>query len=576
MEKVEDYVLKKKWEYHVQGDEFVLTVCPICGDTGGHFNFNKLMGVWRCFKCGERGNLFTLKQQLGDLEVPSAVEEAFGEEVSFDVIPKEEYMGYHNQLLNDEATRGWLYGRGIADSLIKSFVIGVSYEDDGRYITFPYFKDGECVNMKFRSVPPLPKQFRSKHKKAPLYNHDQDDQGGVLIVEGEMDCLSAYMMGFSAFGLPQGADHFSSDHWDRLVGFKRVSIVLDPDVAGREGAEKVARRLGEERCYNVKIPNGMDVNDLLTKYGAEGGQKRLLACIKDAKQFGRGEVASAFGALQELDDHISKTGSVESGFATPWCSVNRVCGLISPGEVLLLQAIPKTGKTTLALQWLSWLAQNHSVPSLMYCLEMPLWRLAQSLTAMTTSMERTNITTLEVKMTMLRFRNVPFYFGVIPKSWDFEHIEEVITYSVRRFGVQFVCFDNLQLLCRSTTDLYKEQAVVSRNFKRLAEDLGVAVLLVVQPRKMNPKSMPGIYDPSGSGSLIADADGMMTMWRKPLYSSEEIIGDEQLQTESTESFAPETLVRVPASRYRPGGQTVLHFNGKEATFSEIAEQGPNL
>jgi replicative DNA helicase len=147
----------------------------------------------------------------------------------------------------------------------------------------------------------------------------------------------------------------------------------------------------------------------------------------------------------------------------------------------------------------------------------------------------------------------------------------VIVYSAKRHGVKLVCFDNLQLLCRSVENTFQEQAHVSRGFKELAMDLDIAILLVVQPRKMDPRSSPGMYDPSGSGSIIADADGMLSLWRKPSHSSDETITEEDIVTEERESFSPEVLIRCPASRYRAGGQAVLYFDGDRATFTEMDE-----
>jgi hypothetical protein len=103
----------------------------------------------------------------------------------------------------------------------------------------------------------------------------------------------------------------------------------------------------------------------------------------------------------------------------------------------------------------------------------------------------------------------------------------------------------------------------------LAIELDIAIILVVQPKKINIRNSPGMYDPSGSASIIADADGMLTLWRKPLHDSEEEITDESMTSREFEAFGPETLIRCPASRYRSGGQAALYFDGVTATFTEV-------
>jgi hypothetical protein len=455
------------------------------------------------------------------------------------------------------------------DAAIK-FKVGVSYNAEGRWLVFPYFKEGVCVNLKYRSLPPLEKSFRFKPKhEKPLYNIDAiknfDD---VLIFEGESDLISAVMMGYpNACALPTGAGNFSSDHWDTLIKKRKIYLLLDYDGAGRAGVTSVATRLGPDRCYNVRIPNGMDVNDLLIKFGYEEGKKRLDACIEDAKPFGESSVSSVGQALGELQRHLVNTGSVESGYASPWPSVTRMLGLVGEGEVILVLAIPKTGKTTFCLQWLAWLSRHHDVPTMMFCLEMPMWRLAQSLTSHVTYTPRDRLTSTAVSITQLQMMGKPLFFGEKPREWTFQKIKDTIAYAVQRFGIKVVCFDNLHLLVRSLENQFQEQAQVSRDFKLLASELNIAILLVVQPRKMDPTKIPGFYDPAGSSSIIADADGLLSLWRRPLLA--ESMDEDAPISFDQESFAPETIISVPASRYRQGGRAQLFCSGDIATFSEM-------
>ena len=576
---MKEYLNLKGFEYREQGDECVVKVCPFCSSDKWKFSCNIELGIYKCWHgdCNAAGNLYQLKEHLGDLKPASAVSEVWGD-VSYEVVSHEEVDLYHKQLKENSKGLQYLYGRMIGNEAIDQFLLGLAYKDQGHFLTFPYFKDGVCVNIKFRSLPPLPKDFHIKaHHERPLYGLDFLDPAAeeVILIEGESDLISAWCLGYrNILALPQGAKNFESGHWDTLVKFKKIYILLDYDGPGREAVQKVASRLGTERCYNVKIPNGMDVNELLVKFGYEEGKKRLDACIIDAELIGKGEVAGVDAALVELEDIISNSGGTQAGFISPWPSLNKVVGCLGLGEVMLLQAIPKTGKSTFAQQWLAWLAQQCNVPTMMYCLEMPLHRLAQSLVAYDNARDRDELEKLHVQMTRTRFRGVPYFYGTIPKELTFEHVKEVITYSVRRYGIQVVCFDNLQFLCRGH-DVFQQQADVSRNFKQLAGTLNIAILLVVQPRKMDPRFSPGLYDPSGSGSIIADADGMISMWRRPRFETGQMITDEEMVSEERESLEPEVLVSVPASRYKPGGRALLWIDGPTATFSEIEENSEN-
>ena len=573
-ERVEEYLVFKKWNFKVENEELIVEQCPVCIDSKFRFSIHSTMGVYQCFKCAERGNLFTLKKAMGDLQaLKTQTEEVWGEDIHYDLIPLEDVEKLHQQLLTDEYAKSWVYGRGLADDAIKAFRLGLDIRPNGRHLVFPYYRGGQCINLKYRTLPPLEKGFTWKPKcEKPLYNIDvidNKDIKDVIVFEGEIDLITATMMGYpNACGLPNGVDTFDHTHWDALIKKDKIWLVLDPDVAGRKGVKTIANRLGADRCFDVRIPNGMDPNDLLMKYGYVEGKKRLDACITDAKSFGASSVVSLYSALDELKAHILTGGQVESGYASPWASVNRVLGPIGCGEVILVLAIPKTGKTTFCLQWLYWLAERHEVPSLMFCLEMPLWRLSQSLVSHVNLSPRDKLSTIDVEITHLKTKGKPLFFGEKPKEWNFEKVRDVIGYAVQRHGVKVVCFDNFHLLCREVENSNQEQAKMSAQFKQMASEFDIAILLVVQPRKLDPNHVPSFYDASGTGALIADSDGMLTMWRKPLMTADS--GEED--NVETAALDPRTVISVPASRYRPGGRISLWCAGDVATFTEMGNE----
>jgi len=96
----------------------------------------------------------------------------------------------------------------------------------------------------------------------------------------------------------------------------------------------------------------------------------------------------------------------------------------------------------------------------------------------------------------------------------------------------------------------------------LAEELEIPVILVAQPKRIGRDDVMGIDDLKDSSSIGADADQVIVLWRKKT----------QQNNDSISSFEPETLVRVDASRYMPGGETLLNFDGARSTFSEIPRQ----
>ena len=65
------YLEDKEVDFTIQGRE-VLANCLFSGcddDSRGnehHLSFNRSTGQYRCFKCGAKGNLTTLKKHMGD------------------------------------------------------------------------------------------------------------------------------------------------------------------------------------------------------------------------------------------------------------------------------------------------------------------------------------------------------------------------------------------------------------------------------------------------------------------------------------------------------------------------------
>ena len=138
-------------------------------------------------------------------------------------------------------------------------------------LVFPYYHQGKPVFIKTRCL--LSKdeadsrgimRFLNTAGKVPcLWNHDAvaaADQ--VIITEGEIDALSAVMMGLVGVGLP-GWSHWK-DAWTKGFTGKDVILVLDADAAGKKGTTDIAKRFmkaGLPCPREWKLDAGKDLND---------------------------------------------------------------------------------------------------------------------------------------------------------------------------------------------------------------------------------------------------------------------------------------------------------------------------
>jgi replicative DNA helicase len=340
-----------------------------------------------------------------------------------------------------------------------------------------------------------------------------------------------------------------------LNEFEKIFLVYDSDSAGQKGALEAGKRLGLERCYNVVLP-AKDVNDFF-KFG--GLKSELDKLLTEAKPISIPEVHSVLDLFQ-----LSELEQKEEGLELPWVSLRKLTKKLLPGFIVIVQAIPKTGKTTFCVNALAhWALQG--VPSLVYCLEMRDLDLLRRLVCADRSVPLEQLEHTDYVVTKGRFYDAPLYFCCSMPD-EPNRVFNTIQYAVKRFGVKVVVFDNLHFLCRSLDHVVTEIGVLSKTFKALAMKLGIVIFIVVQPRKVDPFHVPDLYDMRDSSSLPADCDLALSLWRKPMFDQK--VSEDDYKTTSEYSFDPYTIVRIAGSRFAAGGQAVLFCRGEFYRFDD--------
>lgn len=240
-------------------------LCPKCSHERKHKQDKPLSvdiatGLFNCHNCGWKGC--------------SAIQES-EKRVYVAPLPR-------LQKVSPNASK-WFEGRGISNNTLLRFKITESSEwmpqEDKQMncICFNYYQDENLVNIKFRDGK---KNFKlSKDAKLIFYNIDSiKETEDCIITEGEIDTLSMYEAGFyNAVSVPNGASKGSQklEYLDNCVDYfqnkEKVYILTDNDSAGLALRGELARRIGIEKCWFVKYPEGCkDANEVLIKYGKEG------------------------------------------------------------------------------------------------------------------------------------------------------------------------------------------------------------------------------------------------------------------------------------------------------------------
>jgi len=575
------YIREKGFEHKSQGKEIVLRECPFCGDTKSHFYIDPGEdGLYFCHKCQERGNLITLKKHLGDWEpvkngigsprgrVNMAIKQAFPSKVRVNHGLNEKVaLKAHERLLSDAEGLAYTEERGLTLETVKAFKLGLQVNPDGkRWLTIPHYVKGKLVNVKSRILPPAEKASRRVQGcPSVLFNaYAIEGEEEIYLTEGEIDAITLWQGGIkNVVGITAGAGSFLPEWVDQLAKLKKIYLCYDPDKDGQKGAREAARRLGYNRCFNVELPDGQDVNDFFREHDIFEFQ----TLVNEARQFDVFGVMSIEAAFEKFLSQKDKVQ--ETGLLTPWPSVNRLVKTgFQPGELIVLSAPPKIGKSTLALQIASYNALQ-DIPSLFFCLEMRPMKIIEKIIQCQT---RTEILgPEEIKKVQEAFTGKPLYLGYCYRKPTLEDVIETIKAAVQRYGLKLAIFDHLHFLCRSITNQTQEIGLAVQAFKFLAEEMEVPIILVAQSRKIQVDAIMTAMDLKDSISIFSDCDHLIILHRKRLASIGKEV-EEGMETHD-QAFEPVTLVRVEASRYNAGGEALLYYHGEYSRFDELANKG---
>ncbi len=543
-------------EFTQKGLEYIIA-CPYCGKPD-HLYLNQ-SGVFKCHHCQESGGWAKLRKEYGSTP---GIQEPKQKAVS---LPSDSYVeACHKRLLGPNGTSivEYLYSRKITLQQIHAFKLGMDKKDEAPFLVIPILENDKPVNLKYRTITPVEKQFtRWTNGKSALFNGDllksMKADEPVYITEGEIDCISLCGLGYSVVGVTGGAGTINPGWIKQLEKYKTIYLVYDNDEAGQKGAKEMARRLGLERCFNIVLPE-KDVNQWVINGGTKEAFREL---IQASMRFEIDNVCTMETAFHEIVKEYDRKQD-ETHLCPHWLSVKKLTGPFEPGDLIVVSAKEKTGNTTWCLNMAHrWARQGH--PVLFYCLEMRPSRLLRKLIQISLKKMETELTPEVLLKGYTEILEYPMYWGYNYKKVTANVVFETIRLAWKRYGVEAVVFDNLHYLARDIAHQTQEVGFISRSFKLLAEELEIPVILIAQPRKIERNGIMGIEDLKDSSSIGADADQVIILYREKTKANE---GEQS-------SFKTETLVRVDASRYHPGGETLLHFDGGRGVFSEITTRG---
>jgi len=401
-------------------------------------------------------------------------------------------------------------------------------------IIFPYFRNGELVNRKYRTL--RDKHFRlEKDCELVIYGIDDIDPEKPLIwVEGECDKLALEVAGFrNVVSVPNGAPPPGSKNYSALMSFldadrekiemvKQHIIAVDSDAAGVALEEELARRLGVDKCLRVRFPEGVkDANEMLTKHGAED----LSWFIGHAEPFpieGVIEVSRCLEDLRGLYIH-----GPDRGRSTGWTILDKLYTVRS-GEFTAVTGIPSSGKSNFIDCLLINLARLHGWRFALFSPEnLPVERHIAAITEK--YIEKPFYEGPTARMTPPELEAGLEWVGehfswIMPSSEDDWTVEKILTAAAQlclRRGIRGLVIDPWNELESLRPTGMTETEYISQSLKRIrvfARQRGIHVWIVIHPTKLyrddaGEYPIPTLYDCAGSAHWRNKADNGIAVWR---------------------------------------------------------------
>ncbi len=316
-------------ELEAKGRNYV-GLCPFHADNNPSFTVSSEKGIYKCFVCGEGGDVVKFYRKFNHISNQAAIE-ALADKYNIKISNKQ--VNYNvppgNLVLNDinkfyvtalhstdsgKKAMQYLTNRGLTPEIIKHFHLGYGYEEGDKLfqylerkievesnynlsnigeinhftnkrdlftsrITIPIIKNNivfgfggralDSSNIKYLNS----KDSRIFQKKEMLYHFDEalrlSPDKSIVVVEGFFDVIKAFQCNIkNAIALMGTA--FTNNHIKQMkrLNIDTVYLGLDSDKAGQDATLKIGKTL-LKNGFKVKIlkyPVGKDLDEYLQSH----------------------------------------------------------------------------------------------------------------------------------------------------------------------------------------------------------------------------------------------------------------------------------------------------------------------
>lgn len=396
--------------------------------------------------------------------------------------------------------------RGLSQETIEHFNLG--YDEKKDAISIPEYKNGELINIRYRYLDEDrkgPKYTQEKDCEVWLYNDEGisigQKKGGVLVVEGQFDLMSAWQAGFPNVISPSsGKDSYGV--WLELVDtIPKVYIAFDNDKPGIKASREMAERVGEDKSFEVQYPEDVkDANEYFQKYT----HKDFRQLLKDAKPCYKHKFAGVQDVIEMMREKTENTLKLKTipfvEFEDDWLTI--------------LSGVSNAGKTTVGMNIASEL-MDMKIPTLILPFERGTKTVGKRFLQVRHNKTQGDFNLLNDEGWEKVIRdsmNMPLYFSMPGK----DDIQETIAQAKRFFGVKVCIIDHLDYLVRKSSENHNvETSNTLQEFKALAQEHQMIFIVIHHIRKQDNKGgvpkKPKMEDLKGSSSVYQDPEAVIML-----------------------------------------------------------------
>ena len=265
---VEELLVEEKIKFKQSPADFVVhCLNPEHDDTNPSMRIDKITGVFNCFSCGFKGNIFKhfdkpsnyldIKREKVKQTIDRKRSESVGLLMPRDIVP---YVGNERNIKPETYKKFEAFLS--ANSPFTNRIVFPVRDITGKIVAF----NGRILGKNITGQPKY--IFHPPRVKLPIFPANVlPIKGRVLLVEGIYDVINLHDKGLTNALCCFGISNITTDKLQllKMRGVEQIDILFDPDDAGQGAVEKVIELCDktELKYYNVRIPPDLgDAGDL--------------------------------------------------------------------------------------------------------------------------------------------------------------------------------------------------------------------------------------------------------------------------------------------------------------------------